>query len=77
MKKYLTRRDIMEMLCITSARFEWCVKVLNIYSIIELNQRLFNIQDLIDIYYFVSRKEVKTIVFEEFQSKINCKKLKL
>lgn len=56
MKKYLTRRDIMELLCITAARFEKAIKKLKIVCVIELNQRLFAIQDLIDIYYYITRK---------------------
>ncbi len=69
MKKYLTRRDIMELLCITSARFEYTVLKLKIVCVIELNQRLFSIQDLIDIYYYITKK-TKVLCYT-LPSKIN------
>ncbi len=72
MKKYLTRRDIMELLCITAAKFEWCILRLNIGYVIELNQRLFSVQTLIDIYHYITRKKTK-VLYDTFESKINLK----
>lgn len=70
MKKYFTRRDIMELLCITAAKFEWCIVKLKIAYVVELNQRLFSIQDLIDIYHYLTRKKTK-VLYDTFESKIN------
>jgi len=70
MKKFLTKRDIMELLCITAAKFEWCISKLKIGYVIELNQRLFAIQDLIDICHYITRKKPK-VLYDTFESKIN------
>ncbi len=74
MKKYLTRRDIMELLCISAAQFEWAISQLNIVGVIELNQRLFTIQDMIDIYDFRKKmNEKKQVDYATLESKINIK----
>ena len=70
MKKFLTRRDILFLICINEAQFEWTISKLNIVGEIELNQRLFTIQDMIDIYNYINRKKYVT-----FESKINYKEL--
>lgn len=71
MKKYLTRRDIMELLCISAAQFEWTITQLNIVGEIELNQRLFTIQDMIRIYDYRTRKNKVKVVYATLESKIN------
>lgn len=71
MKKYLTRRCIMELLCITAAQFEWTILQLKIIGEIELNQRLFTIQNMIDIYDYRTRKNKVKVVYATLESKIN------
>ena len=71
MKKYLTRRDIMELLCITASQFEWTILQLNIVGITELNQRLFTIQEMIRIYDYRTRKNKVKVVYATLESKIN------
>lgn len=74
MIKYLSKRDIMELLCITAAQFEWAIKRIGIIPKEDTERLLsYTIGDLILIYNFVyNRNRVITI-----ESKINYKEIKL
>lgn len=58
MNKYFTKRDIMQLICVTSAQFEWCVKNIGLVPYID-NQRLYfyTIQHMIEIYNFIYRRK--------------------
>jgi|688.fasta_scaffold441113_3 hypothetical protein len=74
MIKYFTKRDIMELICISAATFEWHIKKLNIVPLI-IGERLYfySIQNMIQLYYSVySQNTLATI-----ESKMNYKKMKL
>ena len=68
MNKILTKQDIMDLICVTSAQFEWCIKSIRVIADKEFERKCFySVQDLIDIYNFVHRRK-KCMVF---QSKTN------
>lgn len=68
MEKCLTKRDIMDLICITYAQFEWAINKIIVVSDKEWERLYFySIQDLIDIYNFIYRRK-KCMVF---QSKSN------
>lgn len=73
MKKLFSRNDIMELLCITPAKFEWAATKLRVNHNIELNVRYFEIDVLLQMYDFIYNRK-RTIVLE---SKINYKEMKL
>lgn len=74
MTKYLSKRDIMELLCITAAQFEWSIMKIGIIPKEDTERLLsYSIQNMIQIYNFVyNRKRVITL-----ESKINYKEIRL
>jgi len=72
--KYFSKRDIMELLCITVAQFEWSVMQIVITPKIDIERFYsYSVGDLILIYNFVyNRKRVITL-----ESKINYKEMQL
>jgi hypothetical protein len=74
MIKYLSKRDIMELLCITAAQFELSIKRIGIVPFDNSEKRLsYSIQNMIQIYDFVYNRK-KPIILE---SKINYKEIRL
>ena len=74
MIKYLSKRDIMELLCITAAQFEWSIKRIGIVPRSDSERLLsYSIQNMIHIYNFVYNRK-KLIILE---SKINYKQIRL
>lgn len=72
MIKYLTKRDIVDMLRITVAQFRYSIKKIGIKPIVESSLKVFyTIQDMIDIYKFMFRK------YHVLESKINYKEIVL
>jgi hypothetical protein len=74
MIKYFSKRDIMELLCVTAAQFEYGISKIGITPQLD-SERIYSytISDMIDIYNFVyNRKRVITI-----ESKINYKEIRL
>lgn len=74
MKKFLTKRDIMELLCISKDCFQWYRNKLEIKGeIVGGNQLCYTIQDMLDIYCASSKKQKEQI----FESKMNFKEMPL
>ena len=74
MIKYLSKRDIMELLCITAAQFEWSIKSIGVKPLDYSEKRLsYSIQNMIQIYNFVYNIKKETIL----ESKINYKEIRL
>jgi hypothetical protein len=74
MNKYLTKRDIMELICISAAQFEWTIKKIKIKAFVDCERLYFyTIQDMINIYNFIYNR--KRIIIRD--SKINYKTMKL
>ena len=74
MIKYLSKRDIMELLCITAAQFEWSIIKIGIVPKEDTERLLsYSIQNMIQIYNFVYKRK-RVIILE---SKINYKEIRL
>lgn len=55
--RYLTKREIMEMICITSARFKWWVKKLKIKTVLETGRLIYyTVQNMIDLYVAIYKR---------------------
>lgn len=73
-KKYFTKAEIMDLLCITGGQFEWHVSKLNIKHIsLQQVMYFYTYQNLIDIYRSIYI--TKRIII--LDSKMNYKKMKL
>jgi hypothetical protein len=72
MIKYLSKRDIMELLCITAAQFEWSIKRIGIVPREDSEKILsYSIQNMIQIYDFVYNRKKPIILESKIYFRVN------
>lgn len=76
MSRFFSKRDIMELICITSDQFDWWSRKLKITPIEESSRiYCYLVDDMIRIYYAMKKTQKRYI--KPLESKMNFKEVQL